>query len=167
MSIVSNILVATDFSDASHAALAYARELARTLGARLHLLHVFEAPMFGDLDVDGRVTPLPELRFAMEDAQRTQLDALLTDDDRTALGATTIFRTLDTPAHAVVDYAAAQRIDLIVIGTHGRRGLARMVVGSVAEQVVRTAPCPVLTVRQPMAGGSPRPATPHAAARPS
>jgi nucleotide-binding universal stress UspA family protein len=57
--------------------------------------------------------------------------------------------TSDAPAVAIVDYAARGKIDLIVTGTHGRGGVAHMVMGSVAERIVRTAPCPVLTVRHP------------------
>ena len=149
MLTAKNILVGTDFSETSRVALDYGRALARVFGARLHVLHVVEPAFAGNFDLDGRVTPLPELQFALEDREREQLEQLISADDRAALGAVTAVRTLDTPAHAMVEYAAAHHIDMIVMGTHGRRGLAHLVVGSVAEQVVRSAPCPVVTIRQP------------------
>lgn len=149
MLAVKNILVGTDFSETSQAALNYGRALAKAFDARLHVLHVVEPPFMGNFDLDGRMTPLPELQFALEDRERKQLEQLLSDDDRTSLGAVTAVRTLDTPAHALIDYAATHDIDMIVMGTHGRRGLAHLVVGSVAEQVVRNAGCPVVTMRQP------------------
>jgi nucleotide-binding universal stress UspA family protein len=60
-----------------------------------------------------------------------------------------VIRTSDTPADEIVKYAQAETIDLIVLGTHGRPGVAHLFMGSVAEKVVRTAPCPVLTLRHP------------------
>lgn len=74
---------------------------------------------------------------------------LLTADDRASLGAQAVVETSDHPAEAIVGYAKAQGIDLIVMGTHGRGALAQVLVGSVAERVVRTAPCPVFTIKHP------------------
>lgn len=85
----------------------------------------------------------------MEESARKQLAALVHDDDRRELDAQTVLRVSDTPVLAIVSYAKDANIDLIVIGTHGRRGMAHLFRGSVAEKVVRTAPCPVLTVRHP------------------
>ena len=73
----------------------------------------------------------------------------LTDEDRTALHAVPVIRKSDAPADEIVKYAQEENIDLIVMGTHGRPGLAHLLMGSVAEKVVRTAPCPVLTLRHP------------------
>jgi nucleotide-binding universal stress UspA family protein len=78
-----------------------------------------------------------------------RLEDRLTADDRTRLNAHTALETSDRPAEAIVDYARQAGIDLIVMGTHGRSGMSQLLVGSVAERVVRTAPCPVLTVKQP------------------
>jgi nucleotide-binding universal stress UspA family protein len=92
---------------------------------------------------------LPELQSLVEEGGREQLKALITAEDRTLLQATPVVVTSVATAEAIVDYARVQRIDLIVLGTHGRGTIGRLLVGSVAERVVRTAPCPVLTVRQP------------------
>jgi nucleotide-binding universal stress UspA family protein len=77
------------------------------------------------------------------------LDGQLTADDRQLLGARTTVKVSDEPADAIGNYAKAEAVDLIVIGTHGRTGLERVLLGSVAERVIRIAPCPVLTVRHP------------------
>ena len=74
---------------------------------------------------------------------------LLIDNDPLPLPKRAVVLTSNAPAAAIVDYAAQERIDLIVAGTHGRGGVAHLLMGSVAERIVRTAPCPVLTVRHP------------------
>lgn len=147
MLTIKNVLVATDFSECSQIALTYGRGLARQFGATLHVLHAVEPPMSDGTNAIGYVGLIPELQTALEDAERARLDDAISDDDRRTLHATAVLRTLDTPAHAIVEYAQREHIDLVVIGTRGRHGLAHVVMGSVAERVVRTAPCPVLTVR--------------------
>jgi nucleotide-binding universal stress UspA family protein len=140
MIALKNVLVAVDFGEASEAALSYGRNFARRFGARLHVLHVLEnrflRPMLND--------PL-----AVETATSRQLLERLTPHDRVSLNAVGVVRTSDEPADEIARYAREQNIDLIVLGTHGRRGVAHLVAGSVAERVVRIAPCPVLTVRHP------------------
>jgi nucleotide-binding universal stress UspA family protein len=150
MLAIKNLLVATDFSECSDAALTYARALAGTFGARLHVLHVVEFAGAADvMGIGGYSTALPNLYRELEDSAHQQLDGLISESDRRLLGAKVLLSTGEMPAHAIVEYAKAESIDLIVVGTHGRRGLAHLVMGSVAERVVRTAPCPVLTVRHP------------------
>lgn len=143
---LKQILVATDFSEASEAALRYGRELARRFGAKLHVLHVADDVMvrYGQ---DGWVTFPAEIQADIENAAQTQLERLLNDEDRSKLNAVAITSTSTSPAETIADYAKAGDIDLIVMGTHGRRALAHVLLGSVAERVVRTSPCPVLTVR--------------------
>ena len=140
MIAAKNILVAVDFAPASDAALTYGRALARAFGATLHVFHVIENPFlrptFGNPD---------DIRANI----RESLEARLTDDDRTALHARAVLETSDHPSEAIVGYATRAGIDLIVLGTHGRSGMERVLMGSVAEHVVRNAPCPVLTVRHP------------------
>jgi nucleotide-binding universal stress UspA family protein len=85
----------------------------------------------------------------VEAAARQRIDKIVTDEDRSQLHAKAIVLTSNAAAATIVDYAAEAAIDVIVIGTHGRSGVARFFLGSVAERVVRTAPCPVLTVRHP------------------
>jgi nucleotide-binding universal stress UspA family protein len=149
MLTLKNVLVATDFGDCSDAALMYGRALADKFGGRLHVLHVVETVIPGGLEGGGYVAGFPDLQAELERAGSDRLEALVSSDDRRTLQATTTLRTLDAPAHAIVEYAKDEHIDLIVIGTHGRRGLSHLLMGSVAEKVVRTAPCPVLTVRHP------------------
>ena len=140
MIVMKQILVATDFSETSGAAMDYGRALARTFGASLHLLHVAENPFLRPTAADPHALKAATLR---------RLAGRLTDDDKDALHATAVLETSDDPAGAIVKYAGAHGIDLIVMGTHGRGVVAQILVGSVAEKVVRTAPCPVLTVRHP------------------
>jgi nucleotide-binding universal stress UspA family protein len=148
---MKNILVATDFSEASDAALAYGRTLARTFGATLHVIHVAENVMMRNAGFGGEsyVMLLPDLQRDIEEAAQKQLDELLIDNDRPATPTRSSVITSIVPAQAIVEYAKTNTVDLIVIGTHGRGGVARLILGSVAERVVRTASCPVLTVHHP------------------
>lgn len=137
------ILVATDFSDASRLALEYARVLAHRFGAGLRVVHVVETPL-----PLGSELHVPEVMSvaerAVHDAQH-QLSATMaefeTDD---VIGQVLV----GNAAKKIVEYANDHEIDLIVMGTHGRGALAHLLMGSVAERVLRTAPCPVLTVRE-------------------
>ena len=149
MIALKNIVVATDFSEPSDAALAYGRALARTFGATLHLVHVVDNVPTLVYGAEAYAVSMPELQQEVENAARTQLADLLVDNDRPPLPARAVLLTSNAPAAAIVDYAKGERIDLIVAGTHGRGGVAHLLMGSVAERVVRTAPCPVLTVRHP------------------
>lgn len=148
MVALKRILVATDFSEPSAVALDYGREFARTFAARLHVLHVAESVVsMPGLEFYG--TSVTELQANLEAAARRQIDALLTEEDRLQLGAEAVVRPVSNIAGAIVEYAGQADIDLIVMGTHGRGGLSHFLMGSVAERVVRMAPCPVLTVRHP------------------
>jgi nucleotide-binding universal stress UspA family protein len=149
MITLKNILVATDFSEPSEAALTYGRTLARTFGAALHVLHVADNLSSAVYGVDGFVASMPDLQKEIEDSAREQLNDLLVDNDEPPLPTRRVVITSMTPALAIVEYAELEDIDLIVTGTHGRGAVAHLLMGSVAERVVRTAPCPVLTVRHP------------------
>jgi nucleotide-binding universal stress UspA family protein len=143
-----NILAATDFSPASETALQYARELARAFGSTLHVVHVISEP------VPEAISPayVPETGNtwqALQDAAREQLHEIATARDMTNVALTEHLMTSSSPAMAILECAKSNNIDLIVLGTHGRSGVAHFLLGSVAEKVVRSAPCPVLTVRQP------------------
>ena len=148
MILIKNVLVATDFSEPSDAALNYGRELARTFTATLHVLHVADNVTF-QYGVEGYSTMLPELQQDVEEAARKQLARLITEEDRTALHAQPVVITAVAKAAAIVRYASEHQIDLIVMGTHGRGAVSHLLMGSVAERVVRTATCPVLTVHHP------------------
>lgn len=149
MIAIRNVLVATDFSEPSATALTYGRAMARSFGARLHVLHVFEPLWMAGADVAGGGIALASVIDGLEESARKQLDATVTEQDRRELGAAGVVLTSESPAREIARYAHETNADLIVIGTHGRSGLSRMLVGSVAEIVVRLAPCPVLTVHHP------------------
>ena len=149
MIALGKILVATDFSAASATALAYAGELARTFGARLRILHVVENTLTRTFGPDGYIVADPDLQRDIETSARCHLNALLSEPDRDMLGAESVIVASNSPAMAIADYAREEQVDLIVMGTHGRGAVAHLLLGSVAERVVRIAPCPVLTVRHP------------------
>ena len=144
---IRHILVPTDFSEGSTQAFDTALDMARDSGARLTLFHVHHVPASVFPDV---ILPLsPELMRDVERSVELVLErwveraraAGVVADSRTSFGAT----------HDEICAAAeALDVDLIVIGTHGRGGLSHALLGSVAEKVVRRAPCPVLTVRPHM-----------------
>lgn len=143
MIVLKNILVATDFSESAAVALSYGRDFARTFNARLHLVHMVE-------DVMMRYSPevsfaVPELQKNLEENAWRNVRGLVTDDDR-ALSIVPGVQTCVNIPQGIVEYAKANAIDLIITGTHGHGPIKHLLVGSVAERVVRTAPCPVLTV---------------------
>jgi nucleotide-binding universal stress UspA family protein len=143
------ILVATDFSEPARAALDYGRSFARAYGAHLYLLHVVDDIATRTTELTGSFVSVGRIQHQMEADARARLGALLDDDDREALKPELVVVTSVTPAQTILAFAEGHRTDLIVVGTHGRTGLSRMFMGSVAQHIVRLAPCPVLTVRHP------------------
>ena len=145
------ILVATDFSACADAARVVATALARALGATLALVHV-QSPLPTYAFAEGGALDLARLE---DEQRRWALERLEIQAEETARAAgiavTTAIR-VGTPAAEIVEAAREAGADVIVVGTHGRTGLNRLLIGSVAERVVRTAPCPVLTVRDPVCG---------------
>ena len=143
---LKRILVPTDFSEFSQAALRYGCEFAAKFGAELHLLHVIDNPMPPGSEDWGKT--LDEYQRDLEKYANNEMQALdlspLTDRSRV----TDVIR-YGSALVGIVQYARDHDIDMIVLGTHGRTGLAHVFIGSVAEKVVRKAPCPVLTVRHP------------------
>ncbi len=140
---LKRILVPTDFGTTSEAALRYGVALARTFKAQLYLLHV---PVHPGEAVE---TEFPIGLFeTMQNAARDQLGHLLTEAEARELRPECAMR-LGKPADEIIRYATEHEVDLIVMGTHGREGMARVFVGSVAEKVVRRAACPVLTLHHP------------------
>jgi len=140
------ILHATDFSAASRAAFTAALGWARRSRAKLSLVHVLSPPalFLEDSYLSAETYRDMEAR-ARRDAQK-RLDALVARARRAGVRASAWVRT-GTPAEQILRAAAGQRAGLIVVGTHGRTGFTRFIVGSVAERVVTLARCPVLTVR--------------------
>jgi nucleotide-binding universal stress UspA family protein len=140
-----NVLVATDFGEAAAAALDYGRDLARRYGATLHLLYVADDVTVRYAFGDTPTLP-PEIQQDIEEDARKRAEGLLSLADREQLHARVVVWTSVATAAAIVDYARSQQVDLIVMGTHGRGAVSHLLMGSVAERVVRTASCPVLTV---------------------
>jgi nucleotide-binding universal stress UspA family protein len=138
--VVKNILFATDFSSCSQAALPYARAIAERFGSTVHLVHILTPEPMIELPLDR----YPELD-ADKDVAESTMNTLLAGKPLGKLAYTAkvergqLWDVLKT-------YIEEKSIDLIVLGTHGRRGLKKLVLGSVAEQVFRLASCPVLTV---------------------
>ncbi|HEU4891348.1 MAG TPA: universal stress protein [Vicinamibacterales bacterium] len=141
----THILVPLDFNPASDEALVRAKQLADRFNARLSLLHVVVDPKArGTWTADIYVPAIPEVRDLLVNTARAQLAAAVTDAERDHLRVTVDAR-VGAVADVILDVARTHHIDLIVMGTHGRRGLSHLVMGSIAEKVVREAPCPVMT----------------------
>jgi nucleotide-binding universal stress UspA family protein len=148
MARITRIMVPTDFSAPADAALDYARELAQQFGASIDLVHVLDDPFASGAFVgDGTVVMPFELHRAAETYAREQLDSRHAAHAGVLPGSSTAF-LVGPPARRLVEQAKEDKADLIVMGTHGRTGLGHLLMGSVAERVVRTAQCPVLTTRQ-------------------
>lgn len=149
------VVVATDFSDTASAALDYAMVIAKQFGARLRILHVFNAPLQVPLEGTGSAVstgtpamPMPNASLLVQ--QRKMVDQKLERlaEECNARGVPTSHQLLqEEKAHrAIVDAALQAQADLIVLGTHGRTGLERLLLGSVAEGVLRHTTLPVLVV---------------------
>jgi len=142
---ICQILVPTDFSEFSKQAVQCAYELAQTFGAKLLLLHVVELQAY-PVEI---FLPSSEGTTLLDDLERqARLDlAQLLPKAQDVQVEVTCQAVVGTPYHKIVEVAMAEKVDLIVMATHGRTGLSHLVMGSVAERVVRTTPCPVLTIR--------------------
>lgn len=144
---LNKILVPLDFSEFGKHALRYGCEFARRFGAELHLLHVVE-DIYPMVPEAGMLLPVQGDYLAeLQASARKALEKL--PETEWSQGIAEIIRHVETgtPFLEVIRYAKAHEIDLIVVGTHGRTGLVHMLMGSVAEKIVRKSPCPVLTVR--------------------
>jgi universal stress protein A len=145
MAIPRTMLVPTDFSEHSDQALEQAAELAAQLDATIHLMHVVQiSPMGGGPEV-ASVYPTTLIDSATSAAQTALEARAARHRDRATMAPVRI--EIGDPRDVIDRVAEELGADLIVMGTHGPRGVRRMLLGSVAEAVVRTAPCPVLTIR--------------------
>lgn len=148
---LERILVPTDFSDCAKQAVEYGSELAKRFGAKLHLLHVMQPITMAY--ARGAAIPeevygvaLSEKALHPEEPAKKELEDVEVPDVEHISGVEREVRS-GTPFVEIVRCAKQNKMDLIVIGTYGRTGLNHMLLGSVAERVVRKASCPVLTVR--------------------
>ncbi|MCB9708398.1 MAG: universal stress protein [Myxococcales bacterium] len=141
---ITRILTPLDFSDASNHAFAYAVELASKLKAEIHAAHVYQLPVY--TFTEGAVTAGPEVVTKIVDASTDALNKIA--DQYKGSGVVIHTHVLEGAPHdSILETAKKLGIDLIVMGTHGRSGLTRFLLGSVAERVVRASPIPVLTIR--------------------
>jgi nucleotide-binding universal stress UspA family protein len=142
------ILVPTDFSKHSHNALSYAAAFAEKFGAELYLLHVVQDLALFIPEAVSVAPPVTPPIEQMTAAVKEALQRVVREED---LGRFKVHCDVreGTPFYEIIQYAKENDLDLIIMGTHGHTGLAHVLLGSVTEKVVRKAPCPVLTVRDP------------------
>lgn len=147
MSLTQSILVTTDFSPASELALDAASILAKTFGARVTLLHVFEPGTLAPVAIPGAMrvdnTIVPNLREKVAE----ELRRIVGERFSGVSAAESAIVESSSAADAICEFAKKIGADMIVMATHGRTGLSHMLIGSVTERVVRHAPCPVLSLR--------------------
>lgn len=145
---VKNILVTTDFSAGSEEAVRYAFDLAVSLGATLHVVHVLENPFAPGAFMEMYSPPPAEYFVDMQRQAEERLRASLTAEQKQQCSVVMTTR-LGVPAAEILDRLEEEpKIDLVVMATHGRGSVARLVLGSVTDKVIRAAPCPVVTMRE-------------------
>ena len=143
---LKRILVATDFSDHSKVAVKYAAALAEAFSSEVILCHVVEAPdLISQIPPSGEGYFPPNFQEQQRQAAEKECDKIIADHG-IKTGRTLIVE--GSPFFEVIRAAKAENVDLVVVGTHGRGAIAHVLLGSVAEKIVRKAPCPVLTVRE-------------------
>ena len=145
---LQKILFPTDFSKCAEQALAHAVFLAEKYGAEIHVLHVIT--IFEDQPsvVSNEIAETKEMVRKLEDIAEKQLNKIVDSHSADDIKITTEVKRSLSAAPAILEYASENKIDLIVMGTHGRRGLGHLLLGSAAEEVIRLAPCPVFTIRE-------------------
>ena len=143
---IKTILVPTDFSEPSAAALTYAKQLADAFRSSIHLLYVTQDPAAQSWAEEGYPASLSEMLGQLKLQAHRNLAQALPTADRKKYRAKLVV-AVGVPFSRILEYAKRNSVDLIVMGTHGRGALARAILGSVTERVVRFAPCPVLAVR--------------------
>ncbi len=143
---IRKIIVPTDFSENSLRALELGNEFGTRFGAEILLVHILESPIYPTTVFGAGATQLPAIREEMRANVNEQLERIAKEKTPDGVVARGIVRE-GSPFIEIMALAEEEKADLIVIATHGHTGLKHMLLGSVAEKVVRKAPCPVLTVR--------------------
>ena len=144
---LKKILFPTDFSDMSRHSLKYVLAFAEKFDAEVHVLHVVDEAYQYWMALGPNSLPVGPPPEEIVAGAKKELDKLAGEEFKTLKGGVVTEVSLGRPFVEIVRYAREKSIDLIILGTHGRSGLAQALLGSVAEKVVRKAPCPVLTVR--------------------
>ncbi len=140
------IVVASDLTETSDSALDYAIDLAKVLGAKVTLVHAYEVPMYGF--PDGVMVAPTDFATRTKDAARESAHAMCSSHQKEGVELTSVVRE-GAPWEQVNKVADEMAADLIVVGTHGRKGLSHALLGSVAEKIIRASKLPVLTVHAP------------------
>jgi len=143
---IRHILVPTDFSEPADAALKYARALAEEFGSHLHVIHIVQEPFVYPWGTEISTVPLAEITAQSRELATTRLTELVPRDQAPAGGVSTS-TDVGIPVERILDYITRAKIDLVVMGTHGRGPVGHFLMGSVAERMVRRSPVPVLTVK--------------------
>lgn len=143
---IRKIVMPTDFSVNADAARPYAIDLARRYSAEIHVVHVFDHSIFYARGSDALSQNLDSVIGLEENRRREALQKYALDLDAQTAGILQLLKP-GKPAESILNYAASIDADLIVLSTHGRTGLSHMLIGSVAERLIRTSPCPVLSVK--------------------
>jgi nucleotide-binding universal stress UspA family protein len=148
MTQINKILFPTDFSPCANQAMDHALYLANRYGATLHMLHAIVLHEDDPHNAAAHFADIDEIQQRLQDLARIEMKAAVME--RNAVNADVVMqqRRGISAADVILEYSGQEGIDLIVMGTHGRRGLGHLFLGSVTEQVVRCAPCPVLTLRE-------------------
>jgi universal stress protein A len=147
--LITRVLVPMDFSDTSRAALSYAVALVERCGASLHVLHVLEE-VVGAEPLEWRISTHTEFQRAIERSAWDDLRREFSRDDHARVDVQLALEW-GMPVEEILRYAESHAIDFIAIGRHGRGGVKHLLMGNVAEQVVRHAPCAVLSICRPVA----------------
>lgn len=145
--MISKILIPTDFSATSRHAFTYAVDLNRLFGARLYLVHVLQDfTEFSEYNLSPTI--LPQLYLEFEQNATNKLEEMVNLNVPEDMHCDT-YLLHGIPFYEIIQFARAEQIDLIVVGSHGRTGLKHVLFGHTAEKVVKKSPCPVLSIRHP------------------
>lgn len=150
MEQIKKILVPIDFSDYSKNALKYATQFAKQFNAKIYLIYVVE-PMIYPADFSMGQVAIPSADIDLHSRAEEELKKLSKEIINANSEVEILIKT-GKPFVEIIDTASANDIDLIIIATHGHTGVEHLLFGSTAEKVVRKAPCPVLTLREPIKG---------------
>jgi universal stress protein A len=147
---IAKVLVPIDFSDYSKSALKYAVNFVKHFKAKLHLIYVVEPVVYPPDFSMGQIS-IPSVDLEMDKRAANELNKLANQEIPSEIVVKTIVKT-GKPFLEIIETAQEEDIDLIIIATHGHTGMEHLLFGSTAEKVVRKAPCPVLTIREPIKG---------------
>ena len=147
---IKKVLVPIDFSDYSKSSLRYAVNFAKQFNAEIYLIYVLE-PVIYPPDFSMGQIAIPSINAEWDERAREELENLAKTEIPEGISVKTILKN-GKPFLEIIDTASEENIDLIIIATHGHSGVEHILFGSTAEKVVRKAPCPVLTLREPVKG---------------